>query len=161
MEESSMGSSPHTRDKCVYEFLMTNKTRITPAYAGQMKFLVRRFLKQRDHPRIRGTNIKEPSARPSCKESSPHTRDKFQKIFCHKNNCGITPAYAGQIVDYLNQKGQGRDHPRIRGTNRLSPIMASCGVGSPPHTRDKSKQSEYIKRIRRITPAYAGQIFIQ
>ena len=56
--EKLIGSSPHTRDKCVYEFLMTNKTRITPAYAGQMKFLVRRFLKQRDHPRIRGTNIK-------------------------------------------------------------------------------------------------------
>ena len=158
MEESSMGSSPHTRDKCVYEFLMTNKTRITPAYAGQMKFLVRRFLKQRDHPRIRGTNIKEPSARPSCKESSPHTRDKFQKIFCHKNNCGITPAYAGQIVDYLNQKGQGRDHPRIRGTNIYPMRKSRMKSGSPPHTRDKWVSGNTKEHKDRITPAYAGQM---
>ena len=117
MEESSMGSSPHTRDKCVYEFLMTNKTRITPAYAGQMKFLVRRFLKQRDHPRIRGTNI-YPMRKSRMKSGSPpHTRDKWVSGNTKEHKDRITPAYAGQmnfVIDEISIKG---DHPRIRGTN--------------------------------------------
>ena len=50
------GSSPHTRDKCLYRRFTRCFCRIIPAYAGQMKNKVLLAVGHRDHPRIRGTN---------------------------------------------------------------------------------------------------------
>ena len=73
---------------------------------------------------------------------------------------GITPAYAGQIAKCYYDHAKFGDHPRIRGTN--STILEKLGKdwGSPPHTRDKwEKQQEKYIRCR-ITPAYAGQMWV-
>ena len=52
-----------------------------------------------------------------------------------------------------------RDHPRIRGTNSFTSAVRLATVGSPPHTRDKSVETNVAKTEKRITPAYAGQIY--
>ena len=96
------GSSPHTRDKCLYRRFTRCFCRIIPAYAGQMKNKVLLAVGHRDHPRIRGTNLSVLGIIDSKQGSSPHTRDKFflnEYLYFHSR---IIPAYAGQIVTFLN-----------------------------------------------------------
>ena len=50
------GSPPHTRDKFPVSDVNIRGLRITPAYAGQIRFLKTTGLVEEDHPRIRGTN---------------------------------------------------------------------------------------------------------
>ena len=77
MEESSMGSSPHTRDKYLSNEEITDEIGITPAYAGQMHFFLLVKVGIEDHPRIRGTNRLLIPWRRTISGSPPHTRDKL------------------------------------------------------------------------------------
>ena len=132
-----LGSSPHTRDK-FYRMPPHNlRTRIIPAYAGQISGVVCHSPGEQDHPRIRGTNQLPFRSRLKRPGSSPHTRDKSLLWSAIREGSRIIPAYAGQIFfsilllhpsriipAYAGQMGirsrnslRKRDHPRIRGTN--------------------------------------------
>ena len=90
--------------------------------------------------------------------SSPHTRDKFARLFGCDACYRIIPAYAGQISVMMENRMICWDHPRIRGTNSSrtsSPLMI---LGSSPHTRDKFATTEGNTQAYRIIPAYAGQM---
>ena len=50
------GSPPHTRDKSKVFKTSSAKSRITPAYAGQISEVIIDMENMEDHPRIRGTN---------------------------------------------------------------------------------------------------------
>ena len=73
-------------------------------------------------------------------------------------NARITPACAGQIA--IVQRGGNciKDHPRLRGTNTVSPPFVPISPGSPPLARDKFNVDKEILDQYRITPACAGQI---
>ena len=113
---------------------------------------------RRDHPRIRGTNGTFVVVHAFRIGSSPHTRDKC--VFHHMDAFanGIIPAYAGQIDKAVQNQIIRRDHPRIRGTNKIVRELSWHEVGSSPHTRDKYAKGGEIAGWRRIIPAYAGQI---
>ena len=131
---------------------------ITPAYAGQMHFLLLVKVGVEDHPRIRGTNLCQHSCATLPWGSPPHTRDKcIYQGGRHKGN-RITPAYAGQIAFIYRYRPGVQDHPRIRGTNSFCYERVKKGGGSPPHTRDKFTLIGKSENNRRITPAYAGQM---
>ena len=51
-----------------------------------------------------------------------------------------------------------KDHPRIRGENGFSAILAKQAFGSPPHTRGKYYFVCLALVLIWITPAYAGKI---
>ena len=51
------GSSPHTRDKYPLPKIRPCRSRIIPAYAGQINARSRSRNLDWDHPRIRGTNL--------------------------------------------------------------------------------------------------------
>ena len=70
------GSPPHTRDKLKKAEEMLKEVRITPAYAGQIYFLLFGYSLLQDHPRIRGTNMRQTLRCPLQIGSPPHTRDK-------------------------------------------------------------------------------------
>ena len=72
----TMGSPPHTRDKCGNSFGLHIPTRITPAYAGQMWSSPSPSVPLQDHPRIRGTNDNAVYGYNHKPGSPPHTRDK-------------------------------------------------------------------------------------
>ena len=131
------GSSPHTRDKFRVESQGREQKRIIPAYAGQILRTCNTPSCSWDHPRIRGTNMSIFGFTNQTPGSSPHTRDKL--IFHQKKalECGIIPAYAGQILDYLVFGDESWDHPRIRGTNLYIHSPLPRRAGSSPHTRDK------------------------
>src|SRR5690606_13782510 len=48
---------------------------------------------------------------------------------------GIIPAYAGSTNLCRNIRGDGRDHPRIRGEHQVEDVNTSFKTGSSPHTR--------------------------
>jgi len=92
--------------------------RITPAYAGRISQDIRVDVKLRDHPRIRGENQIIPSDWALIEGSPPHTRGESLKVTPERFDEGITPAYAGRIVDFAAVVIAYQDHPRIRGENR-------------------------------------------
>ena len=92
--------------------------------------------------------------------SSPHTRDKCNKISFLSIPYRIIPAYAGQMVIVPNIKFLFQDHPRIRGTNSVRIALSLCRLGSSPHTRDKCHCNNPLIVLHRIIPAYAGQIIL-
>ena len=173
-----LGSSPHTRDK-FYRMPPHNlRTRIIPAYAGQISGVVCHSPGEQDHPRIRGTNQLPFRSRLKRPGSSPHTRDKSLLWSAIREGSRIIPAYAGQIFfsilllhpsriipAYAGQMGirsrnslRKRDHPRIRGTNLCCGLQSVKDQGSSPHTRDKYVRRAVCAMADRIIPAYAGQI---
>ena len=134
------------------------RSRIIPAYAGQMGEPMEKLVLKQDHPRIRGTNTASAIGFAVRSGSSPHTRDKFVAMQYENSIVRIIPAYAGQMIYLFPSTFTGQDHPRIRGTNIKSLPLHLGQVGSSPHTRDKfvSKESSVLRY--RIIPAYAGQI---
>ena len=131
------GSSPHTRDKSIRGYRATLKSRIIPAYAGQILHSQSILTALKDHPRIRGTNLSWESFFGSQSGSSPHTRDKFINAFRLQGYCRIIPAYAGQMIGSFICSPHRQDHPRIRGTNAIVTSVSPLTMGSSPHTRDK------------------------
>ena len=95
-----IGSSPHTRDKLKWIATNVPTWRIIPAYAGQIFIVKKHLCPQRDHPRIRGTNLPWIGFFQWRVGSSPHTRDKL--VIADKEISGnrIIPAYAGQIPPF-------------------------------------------------------------
>ena len=153
-----LGSPPHTRDKFEVEVIAEIADRITPAYAGQITSRVQGGGSNRDHPRIRGTNLTSAHSLSPVPGSPPHTRDKFFRLSEGREGERITPAYAGQILKFSIRMMESQDHPRIRGTNFSNSSTLLYPLGSPPHTRDKCQARRLKARSPRITPAYAGQI---
>ena len=155
-----LGSSPHTRDK-FYRMPPHNlRTRIIPAYAGQISGVVCHSPGEQDHPRIRGTNQLPFRSRLKRPGSSPHTRDKSLLWSAIREGSRIIPAYAGQIFFFHSASPPFEDHPRIRGTNGNKIKKFIEKEGSSPHTRDKFVSIVGSSLTRRIIPAYAGQILL-
>ena len=92
-----LGSSPHTRDKFSFYRDVFLYNGIIPAYAGQILLLLVLGISLRDHPRIRGTNLRIEAVSTLSGGSSPHTRDKSKKPCKPTTQVGIIPAYAGQM----------------------------------------------------------------
>ena len=68
----------------------------------------------------------------------------------------ITPAYAGNTVNIFKDMETMQDHPRLRGEHTSTLVSLGNQIGSPPPTRGTPCLSPNFAKIRRITPAYAG-----
>ena len=68
----------------------------------------------------------------------------------------ITPAYAGNTGTRKPYTIFARDHPRLRGEQRLTPTALGIKPGSPPPTRGTLSRLLPECTSSRITPAYAG-----
>ncbi len=113
-----MGSPPLARDKCTNMLSERQKTGITPACAGQIVFSIVQMNKNRDHPRLRGTNCRKFPHLYLCVGSPPLARDKLLASMSDYFSARITPACAGQMLLIWLQTKEHRDHPRLRGTNK-------------------------------------------
>ena len=70
----------------------------------------------------------------------------------------ITPACAGQILNFFASLVAPAHHPRLRGTNIHLRRKFTIQPGSPPLARDKSFPLPTPRSGIGITPACAGQI---
>ena len=130
-----LGSPPHTRgirnDKAKEVF----EAGITPAYAGNTYERLSVFVKDWDHPRIRGEYSGALNWHRARSGSPPHTRGILGLHSYWLIQYRITPAYAGNTVHHGNKLYEMEDHPRIRGEYGNYDRQRNRGVGSPPHTR--------------------------
>ena len=156
--ESAIGSPPLARDKYSLTITAIRMIRITPACAGQIFFGHMLSDIGLDHPRLRGTNILKLDNFPCVVGSPPLARDKLRSLLLMMNLSGITPACAGQIMSTSKNGTSKKDHPRLRGTNKVIFYAHIVKQGSPPLARDKF--CSCLLRCSRIgiTPACAGQI---
>ena len=110
-----MGSPPHTRGIFILiEFTMLFYG-LTPAYAGNIFAPPQISVIVRAHPRIRGEYYDEDNAPHIFTGSPPHTRGIFFKFRLCVILTGLTPAYAGNIIDGCGEDRAAVTHPRIRG----------------------------------------------
>ena len=152
-----MGSPPPTRGKLILKLCCENVNRITPAYAGKTQCRRRAVPLIEDHPRLRGEN-KEKAYKVTCGTGSPPpTRGKQCPALPYVLHTGITPAYAGKTFLRGKAAHTTKDHPRLRGENRIPCLRLFLGLGSPPPTRGKLGRVVDDAEIIRITPAYAGK----
>ena len=110
----------------------------------------------KDHPRLRGNNLYRRNYALYREGSPPLTREQHDQNKGGHLEPGITPAYAGTTVNYLNKSRQYWDHPRLRGNNHTAITCTSSMTGSPPLTREQRDDFRYCDTDSGITPAYAG-----
>ena len=74
---------------------------------------------------------------------------------------GITPAHAGNTTGDTITSGTIQDHPRTCGEHLIIFIRQITVWGSPPHMRGTLLAKPLEARVRRITPAHAGNTFYE
>ena len=84
-------------------------------------------------------------------------REKRVAAVSHREQCGITPAYAGKTVYDKWKDFVFEDHPRVCGKNILVSFVLQVFEGSPPRMREKPCKRVSVQSSIRITPAYAGK----
>ena len=134
--------------------------RITPAHAGKTTSLLPPFSASEDHPRLRGKDLGGFLGLAILQGSPPLTRERLWAGINRCNISRITPAYAGNTLHYHQDFFAHRDHPRLRGKDKLSDNYNFVELGSPLLTRER--QNFFINSCHdlRITPAYAGKTLI-
>ncbi len=155
------GSPPLTRGKDQLRVVEVKFVGITPAYAGKRGLSRIPSSVFWDHPRLRGEKRPQSISRSTPRGSPPLTRGKAKPSPPELLSRRITPAYAGKSRKAASVRGDGGDHPRLRGEKSQTPLPASGHTGSPPLTRGKEGICQRLYHSRGITPAYAGKSFTE
>ena len=114
-------------------------------------------MRDEDHPRVCGKNLKRHGSMQKLPGSPPRVREKhitFHEVVTH---CGITPACAGKTFPLPIQTPLRQDHPRVCGKNRQAMKQMQGGPGSPPRVREKRPPIFRQFLVYGITPACAGK----
>ena len=117
--------------------LKTETARITPAYAGKSLTLPTSSTGKKDHPRLCGEKFWNDFKRFYFGGSPPPMRGKGHDDRRRRWHQGITPAYAGKSLLWLEQPVAFQDHPRLCGEKPERCICPHSLVGSPPPMRGK------------------------
>ena len=150
------GSPPPTRGTRLFDVYERKFKGITPAYAGNTRWLWLHRGLSRDHPRLRGEHLFSFILLGLNMGSPPPTRGTQFMGLTKSQPYGITPAYAGNTIkDKLSEFGI-RDHPRLRGEHRSIDHLKQTLQGSPPPTRGTPWSHCCGPAFSGITPAYAG-----
>ena len=153
----SLGSSPLTRGKHVFEKAQRARRRLIPAHAGKTQPRAHQSDRGRAHPRSRGENY---FCRPMSHEnegSSPLTRGKRGVLLDLDCTPRLIPAHAGKTNYTSRAMHSARAHPRSRGENWISGAQLRGSEGSSPLTRGKRPWSPPTKTRTGLIPAHAGK----
>ena len=124
--KATPGSPPPMRGKGIGRVLGTADVRITPAYAGKRKDIIKSNALNRDHPRLCGEKMETGILDGQMMGSPPPMRGKVLSHLPSIVNKGITPAYAGKSAGVATTPLEIKDHPRLCGEK----ILPFCDV--PP-----------------------------
>ena len=151
------GSSPLTRGKPRGGGLEVRDDRLIPAHAGKTFSSWARLARSSAHPRSRGENVIDETARESLGGSSPLTRGKPAQVDYPSDRTGLIPAHAGKTVLRPLGAGACAAHPRSRGENNGQSTHHRVSAGSSPLTRGKQASDGHHGIARRLIPAHAGK----
>lgn len=110
-----VGSPPHVRGTLSRDNKLMVNHGITPAYAGNILWMIASTTLTLDHPRIRGEYCVPAFQDFVLPGSPPHTRGILDFYCRHRANQRITPAYAGNTLPVPCIAWLCWDHPRLRG----------------------------------------------
>ena len=135
---------------------LLGKLGITPAYAGNTRFIGDKAILIKDHPRVCGEHL--PFACRTFRQSGspPRMRGTPSSLTHLRRRSGITPAYAGNTASCAARVYRPRDHPRVCGEHICAAVSTSSGIGSPPRMRGTQGAVDGLIERAGITPAYAG-----
>ena len=157
----SAGSPPLARGTVDGGTQALREQRITPACAGNSILATILVAVTKDHPRLRGEQKGQNRAAYIAQGSPPLARGTVIDCVVYPSGGGITPACAGNRRRYKRCINSGRDHPRLRGEQRVKVKPPMVTVGSPPLARGTVLLAWAISCGDRITPACAGNSFQQ
>ena len=129
---------------------------ITPACAGNSNVGRRGTGPRRDHPRLRGEQLRRTHFSMSTRGSPPLARGTDAKITSGSKSHGITPACAGNSNARRGKDASAQDHPRLRGEQPFFCRGFGRGLGSPPLARGTVETAVTGVYKTGITPACAG-----
>ena len=119
------------------------------------------YQQAQDHPRTCGEQSIICNIIHSKIGSPPHMRGTVNKKNFGERFEGITPAHAGNSLFPRPGGMPSWDHPRTCGEQNALISLYKRSQGSPPHMRGTGKQGEFSKLNVRITPAHAGNSYLQ
>ena len=131
------GSPPHSRGRLADKQLISNRSGLTPAFAGKTACTPPCSPRQWAHPRIRGEDNRARAPRMSAGR--------------------LTPAFAGKTCCMSWDLTSLWAHPRIRGEDRVTDSASSKIEGSPPHSRGRHSSGMDEWHAYGLTPAFAGK----
>ena len=151
------GSPPHVRGKVIVDLVLTERHRITPAYAGKSRTAPIPACWAPDHPRVCGEKRPASVSFRSFSGSPPHMRGKDKDFFSSMKWYRITPAHAGKSLITAGSHTLEGDHPRTCGEKNQKDPKKLKTRGSPPHMRGKDVLCFCQCAGHGITPAHAGK----
>ena len=152
-----LGSPPHGRGKVEEQMKVANHRRITPAWAGKSRPIVRAGVFTGDHPRMGGEKGEYDTDSDNDTGSPPHGRGKGVVNGRAGLLVGITPAWAGKRPSHCSERRRSQDHPRVGGEKYDCTGQEFTNWGSPPRRRGKGGKSFTGNMFTGITPAWAGK----
>ena len=151
-----LGSSPHARGTLLSVCLTVCWQGIIPACAGNTRFLLLRYRRTRDHPRMRGEHKMWLMVCFIPRGSSPHARGTRFHVREVVEPFGIIPACAGNTWCLVCWCCVGWDHPRMRGEHVRTAWRRLGNRGSSPHARGTLGGRRVFHEDVGIIPACAG-----
>ena len=154
---SRRGSSPLTRGKRHVVPPRRIHQGLIPAHAGKTSASPYGTARKWAHPRSYGENGFIQVASPANEGSSPLMRGKRDTAAAAVGAAGLIPAHAGKTHRSAHCACRRGAHPRSRGENSTSRLVAAAGAGSSPLTRGKHPTPPRGVGERGLIPAHAGK----
>ena len=154
------GSSPLTRGKRIPMGTPHRRHRLIPAHAGKTNGQSSTVGVWGAHPRSRGENTGRGQTYFVNKGSSPLTRGKRLRETIAAAKPRLIPAHAGKTRTCPHALLPPSAHPRSRGENAITPLMATWSPGSSPLTRGKRGIGCNRSNVARLIPAHAGKTWV-
>ena len=151
-----MGSPPRVRGTDTPLIDATWEQGITPACAGNRRFLLPRCKVSQDHPRVCGEQVYFDQETLLDMGSPPRVRGTAALCPDKDLRNRITPACAGNRKTGTEGRAKMEDHPRVCGEQSIRHASSSGPRGSPPRVRGTVWQEIMDEQRLRITPACAG-----
>ena len=150
------GSPPRVRGTATPAIAARHRRRITPACAGNSSRSQADNQRKRDHPRVCGEQQLTGPFRRLSAGSPPRVRGTAFAIPFRASLLRITPACAGNSPCFMAHQTARGDHPRVCGEQFPASLPRRQAPGSPPRVRGTVVVFQKGDRVRRITPACAG-----
>ena len=151
------GSSPLTRGKPCQHRAPVPHAGLIPAHAGKTARRRCPCANAAAHPRSREENLWEDRIRALEHGSSPLTRGKHSCPPRSQSTARLIPAHAGKTLRQTMEAQLNAAHPRSRGENTASALVAALNSGSSPLTRGKPNVRPGERGCGRLIPAHAGK----
>ena len=105
---------------------------------------------------MRGEHLRGAQAGDLGRGSSPHARGAPSTRATAATVRGIIPACAGSTFEISQNRGEIRDHPRMRGEHEGAMMLERLDMGSSPHARGAHDVVTVAESTVGIIPACAG-----